>query len=730
MKKRNKALKSTFTFDKNVARGLVDTSYYEAQDDSPKGTVNIRKNYEHIEIEKTRLSTPDWGRVTMILEDFRNIGMGSYESPVGKTLLGLYKKNKETNLPSRNTNLVSIVAKPEMLLMAYKEIRGNKGALTPGAEKSPQDLANMTEEQKEIYLKSNIFPDGFSLKDVLLVSRLIRKGLYPWGSSSRVYFDKPGVAVLKNNITIPPFLDRVVQKAIELVLQSIYEPIFEKTNRSFGFRPNKGVHDAIVALTSLKTNGMRFAVKGNIEAAYETVDREILIEILRKRVSDNKFIRLIEDRLDYDFVEKETAIRSKPTIGIPQDGRDSPYLFNIYMHELDTFVCTEVSKRLEEINQKKLGFPNVKTGRRKRVLSKEYSRIDSAIRKKRAELPTIKARIKESNSSDEQNTVNHLRKVLFRLVKDIRLLRHQKNRVTSIDPVMRELRIFYVRYADDWIVLTNGTKEIATYIKELLSVFLEKRLKLKLTESKTLITDITKFPAKFLGFQLRGTALGPLRRTPHSKDPGSRQKWVLNRISGLPTWASPDAQRQIKRMHMKGLCNKRGFPKEVPWLSTLEPHVIVERYNACIRGLGLFYLGYIRNNSLLHRWIYILRYSCLKTLAQKYKTSISGIFRKFGHKLHSKATSTIRVQAILKRGEQEYKKSWELLTYNDLKKRTLKDVRPKVLLARFWDAELRDKIGDYPLKKGRLPKVTNKPLGRLTLEPKRPSICPVQFVEK
>lgn len=77
-------------------------------------------------------------------------------------------------------------------------------------------------------------------------------------------------------------MDRVVQKSIELVLQSVYEPEFDLLNRSFGFRPNKGVHNAMVALRSYKTNGMRRAIEGDIESAYDTVDKKILL-IIRKK---------------------------------------------------------------------------------------------------------------------------------------------------------------------------------------------------------------------------------------------------------------------------------------------------------------------------------------------------------------------------------------------------------------------------------------------------------------
>jgi hypothetical protein len=65
----------------------------------------------------------------------------------------------------------------------------------------------------------------------------------------------------------------------------------------------------------------------------------------------------------------------------------------------------------------------------------------------------------------------------------------------------------------------------------------------------------------------------------------------------------------IDRLHMRGMCNLKGFPQELPWISTFEPQVIIKRYNACIRGLAQFYTGFIRNEAALGRWIYIQRFS-------------------------------------------------------------------------------------------------------------------------
>lgn len=128
----------------------------------------------------------------------------------------------------------------------------------------------------------------------------------------------------------------------------------------------------------------------------------------------------------------------------------------------------------------------------------------------------------------------------------------------------------------------------------------------------------------------------------------------------------PDRQRMINRFHMKGFCDKRGFPRELPWLSCIEPQIIIQRYNAVMLGLANFYFGIIRNRAHLHRWLYILKYSCLKTFAQKYKSSIRGIYKRFGVRMHSKTHQTIEVKVHIKTKKEVYQKKFRLYSYKDL----------------------------------------------------------------
>jgi retron-type reverse transcriptase len=112
-----------------------------------------------------------------------------------------------------------------------------------------------------------------------------------------------------------------------MVLTAIWEPDFEKMNRSFGFKPNKSCHDATVALESNSTKGLYRALKGNISAAYDR--KQDALACLVKKINYRKFLNFMKSRLDYDYVDVSNMVRVRPTMGILQGGIDSPYLFNI-----------------------------------------------------------------------------------------------------------------------------------------------------------------------------------------------------------------------------------------------------------------------------------------------------------------------------------------------------------------------------------------------------------------
>jgi RNA-directed DNA polymerase len=146
-------------------------------------------------------------------------------------------------------------------------------------------------------------------------------------------------------IGIPTFEDKVLQRAVAMVLEAVYEQDFH--NCSYGFRPRRSAHDALRALREplMEMNG-GWVLEADIEAFFDSVDRAQLQEILRRRVRDGVLLRLIGKWLNAGVMEEGRVYR--PDAGTPQGGVISPLLANIYLHEvLDEWFGRQVKPRLK-----------------------------------------------------------------------------------------------------------------------------------------------------------------------------------------------------------------------------------------------------------------------------------------------------------------------------------------------------------------------------------------------
>lgn len=209
--------------------------------------------------------------------------------------------------------------------IAYNKLSKNKGALTPGTENSTAD--------------------GFSESLINQISASLMCGTFKWSAIRRIYIPKPGKSE-KRPLGLPDFSNKLVQEGIRLVLVSIYEPEFEKYETNYGFRPNRDCNDAIQDILT-NANGSDWVIEGDIKGAFDNVDHKILINILKQRIHDNRFLKLIYSGLKSGIMDNLTIQPS--LLGIPQGGIASPYLFNIYMHELDKFIVDVLKPQYELI---------------------------------------------------------------------------------------------------------------------------------------------------------------------------------------------------------------------------------------------------------------------------------------------------------------------------------------------------------------------------------------------
>ncbi len=672
------------------------------------------KAYEFILKEKRRIATKKKDTVKEVIEKWK--WRDGENTPMKTTVLyKIYSKNRNIALlekienkwgtnssPPVHSNLIGIVSDPAILAFSYKSIRANKGTMTKAHPyQSKESWKKLHPTQKRMLILNRQRPDGIAMDDFYMISLLIKRGLYPWGTSKRIYIDKPGDPKKKRPITIPPFMDRVVQEAIRMVLEAIYEPWFEKRNRAFGFRPNKGTRDAMIAITSKLTNNLYTAIEGDISGAYDNVDKHTLIKILQKRINDKKFIRLIQSRLDSEIYDTEKRTYKKTEKGIPQGGIDSPYLFNIYMMDFDEFIHNELQDYINELNKK---IDPSKPNR-----SKASIRIQNRKRNINIKIDFRKKQLSENPSLDEKTKEKYKREIL-QFIREIRLLTHKFRRSKNSIENRNFLRIFYVRYADDWILLTNANIQLANILKQKIAKWLRENLSATLSETQTFVTDIRKQPAKFLGFQITQPQHNKVKYIPRYRN-GSLIRYVLQKSSGHLTRLGPENQRYIDRLYMKGFCTRKGFPREIPWLSTLEPEVIIMRFNAVLTGMVQDKAGLVPFHQL-SRWIYIITYSCFKTLAQKYKVSLKQLLRKRGISING--NRTVRFTTVIKAPNDTYdtdffKREWTLLTYKQLRIIASK-MTPKIkkLSERFWEIEKGNTMGNYPRNLGRTPRVTDQ----------------------
>jgi len=230
------------------------------------------------------------------------------------TILGIIHDRGKTALPLED--VYRQLFHPTLYLLAYGKIYRNQGAMTKG----------VTDETV----------DGMSVEKVQTIIAAIRSERYVWSPARRVSIEKKH-STKKRPLGIPVWSDKVVQEVIRSILEAYYEPQFSPL--SHGFRPKRGCHTALTAIRHY-WKGTAWFIEGDIKGCFDTIDHPILLSILREKIHDRRFIRLIENLLQAGYLEewKYHATYS----GTPQGGIMSPLLANIYLDRLDQYVEQEL----------------------------------------------------------------------------------------------------------------------------------------------------------------------------------------------------------------------------------------------------------------------------------------------------------------------------------------------------------------------------------------------------
>jgi group II intron reverse transcriptase/maturase len=341
-------------------------------------------------------------------------------------------------------------------------------------------------------------------------------------------------------------------------LEAYYEPQFSP--RSHGFRPGRGCH---TALLDIQRNwpGTIWLVEGDIKGAFDNLNHQVLMGILRENIHDNRFLRRLEGLLSAGYLENWTY--HETLSGAPQGGIVSPLLANLYLDRLDQFV--------------------------EQILIPQYTHGE-----KRRKNPAYQHLYYKSWTARRQGNQEEASAYLAEA--------RQLPTIDSYDPDYRRLR--YCRYADDFLLGCAGPRVEAEEIKQQLQRFLLDTLKLELSPEKTLITHARTERAHFLGYELH---------VYHDNTKITSQKRSINGRIGLRV---PE-----NVVHSKNaIYTKNGKPTHRLILTYDSPFSMVSQYQSEYRGLVNYYqMAY--NRHTLNRLCWTMEQSLLKTLASKLQIS-------------------------------------------------------------------------------------------------------------
>ncbi|MFD1609768.1 reverse transcriptase domain-containing protein [Oceanobacillus luteolus] len=457
----------------------------------------------------------------------------------------------------------------EFYLMAYSKIYSKEGNMTQGVDGTTID--------------------GMSLERIERLIESLKDYSYQPKPSKRVYIPKKNGS--KRPLGIPSFEDKLLQEVVRMILESIYEGSFSDT--SHGFRPNRSCHTALIQVKERFT-GVKWFIEGDIKGFFDNIDHHTLITILKRKIEDEAFINLIWKFLRAGYLEEWKY--HKTYSGTPQGGIISPILSNIYLNELDHFV-----------EEYKATFDKGKARKRSREYRTREARLSRARKRYKEKWDEMNEEEKEKARLHVKELKNHMMEIPYK------------------DPMDEGYkRLQYTRYADDFLIGIIGNKEDCRKIKDDLTEYLKKELKIELSQEKTLITH-SKDRARFLGYDVK---ISHDNKTAKHTASGHKQRTrTMSCELLLPHEVWRNKLIEYKALNIDSTTGK--------WKSMHRAHLlqnddleILSTYNAEIRGLYNYYR--LANNVYkLDGFKHIMEYSMYKTFANKYKSSVKKIINKF-----------------------------------------------------------------------------------------------------
>ena len=232
----------------------------------------------------------------------------------------------------RFDDLWNLVCDPAFLMVAWERVAGNKGARTPGVDRAT--VAHVTSGMGvEAFLRQV----RDELKSRTFQPVPVRQVMIPKASGKL------------RKLGIPTVTDRVVQAALKLVLEPIFEADFQPC--SYGFRPNRRAADAIAEIHHFTSKRYEWVLEADIEACFDMIDHTALMDRLRARVSDKRVLALVKAFLKAGVLTTVGTTEGTVT-GTPQGGILSPLLANIALSVLDDEFARRWTQEMGTANQR------------------------------------------------------------------------------------------------------------------------------------------------------------------------------------------------------------------------------------------------------------------------------------------------------------------------------------------------------------------------------------------
>lgn len=454
----------------------------------------------------------------------------------------------------------------DLWLQAYANIQANQGSMTEGVDRASID--------------------GFSVERTGQLIAQLKAGTYRPRPSKRVFIPKQNGNL--RPLGIPCADDKLVQEVWRMLLESVYEPVF--VPQSHGFRPGKSAHTALLEIKRT-WRATKWFVEFDIKGCFDAIDHETLLALLQKRIADRRFIAVIRMMLKAGYIQ-DWVYRDTHS-GTPQGGIVSPLLANVYLHELDVFV---------------LAIPFNKGCRRARTAAYR------SLRGRRRRLKQTTARLRAQGRHEEA-------------LRSQRAYRELSKRQTEMvygdanDPTFR--RLWYARYADDFLIGIIGSRAEAEAVKARVTAFVEQSLKLEIAPEKTAIRH-SKEGVTFLGYRV------------HVFSKNNVRKHVRQGVHFRMRNTTDVMALGVPLDRLQKFCLKKGYgnlfePRigrkitHRPYLLMLSDVEIVLTYNAELLGLANYYALAYGVKSAIGHLAYVAQYSLYKTLANKHKTTVGKI---------------------------------------------------------------------------------------------------------